>query len=69
MSKIQFCFLFQNYTALKMFQTAEEFFESLTLEGMPDLFWERSIFEKPNDGRDMVCHASAWDFFDGEDFR
>lgn len=52
-----------------MFQTAEEFFESLTLEGMPDLFWERSIFEKPNDGRDMVCHASAWDFFDGEDFR
>nr|XP_049694506.1 angiotensin-converting enzyme isoform X2 [Helicoverpa armigera] len=59
----------QNYTALKFFQTAEEFFTSLDLMPMPDLFWERSIIEKPTDGRDMVCHASAWDFFDGEDFR
>lgn len=61
--------IFQNYTALKMFKTAEEFFTSLNLSAMPDSFWERSIIEKPNDGRDMVCHASAWDFFDGEDFR
>ncbi|XP_075971289.1 angiotensin-converting enzyme-like isoform X2 [Anticarsia gemmatalis] len=59
----------QNYTALKMFKTADEFFTSLNLIPMPELFWERSIIEKPNDGRDMVCHASAWDFFDGEDFR
>ncbi|XP_050664351.1 angiotensin-converting enzyme-like isoform X2 [Leptidea sinapis] len=59
----------QNYTPLKIFQTADEFFKSLNLTGVPDLFWERSIIEKPDDGRDMVCHASAWDFFDGEDFR
>ncbi|XP_062526234.1 angiotensin-converting enzyme-like isoform X1 [Bombyx mori] len=59
----------QNYTALKMFKTAEEFFTSLDLSPMPELFWERSILEKPTDGREMVCHASAWDFFDGEDFR
>ncbi|KAJ0179019.1 hypothetical protein K1T71_005794 [Dendrolimus kikuchii] len=59
----------QNYTPLKMFKTAEDFFKSLNLSGMPDLFWEKSILEKPNDGRDMVCHASAWDFYDGEDFR
>ncbi|CAH0729159.1 unnamed protein product, partial [Brenthis ino] len=59
----------QNYTPLKIFKTAEEFFKSLNLSGMPDTFWENSIIEKPNDGRDMVCHASAWDFFDGEDFR
>ncbi|XP_041970579.1 angiotensin-converting enzyme-like [Aricia agestis] len=59
----------QNYTALKMFKAAEEFFTSLNLTAMPPLFWERSIIEKPDDGRDMVCHASAWDFFDGEDFR
>ncbi|GBP18260.1 Angiotensin-converting enzyme [Eumeta japonica] len=59
----------QNYTALKMFQAAEDFFKSLNLSGMPDLFWERSIIERPDDGREMVCHASAWDFFDGEDFR
>ncbi|KAJ8733528.1 hypothetical protein PYW08_001826 [Mythimna loreyi] len=59
----------QNYTALKFFKTAEDFFTSLNLSPMPELFWERSIIEKPNDGRDMVCHASAWDFFDGDDFR
>lgn len=28
-----------------------------------------SIIEKPVDGRDIVCHASAWDFCDGTDFR
>ncbi|XP_059056714.1 angiotensin-converting enzyme-like [Achroia grisella] len=59
----------QNYTVLKMFETAEEFFKSLNLSAMPDLFWEKSIIEKPNDGRELVCHASAWDFYDGEDFR
>ncbi|KAL4710785.1 hypothetical protein ACJJTC_009334 [Scirpophaga incertulas] len=59
----------QNYTALKMFQTADDFFKSINLTGVPDLFWERSIIEKPNDGREMVCHASAWDFSDGKDFR
>nr|QTY40901.1 venom polypeptide precursor [Doratifera vulnerans] len=59
----------QNYTPLKIFKTAEDFFKSLNLSGMPDLFWERSIIEKPDDGRDLVCHASAWDFYDGQDFR
>jgi len=32
-------------------------------------FWEGSILEKPEDGRELTCHASAWDFYDGEDFR
>ncbi|XP_048006690.1 angiotensin-converting enzyme-like isoform X1 [Leguminivora glycinivorella] len=59
----------QNYTALKIFKTAEEFFTSLNLKGLPDMFWDKSIIVKPDDGRDMVCHASAWDFFDGDDFR
>ncbi|KAG7307995.1 hypothetical protein JYU34_006623 [Plutella xylostella] len=58
----------QNYTALKMFQMSDEFFRSLNLTAMPELFWKNSIIEKPSD-RDMVCHASAWDFFDGKDFR
>lgn len=35
---------------------------------MPSTFWERSILEKPTD-RELVCHASAWDFFDGKDVR
>ncbi|XP_054280631.1 angiotensin-converting enzyme-like isoform X2 [Macrosteles quadrilineatus] len=58
----------KNYTALKMFKLAEEFFTSLNLTAMTDTFWNKSIIEKPTD-REMVCHASAWDFYDGEDFR
>ncbi|KAK7873703.1 hypothetical protein R5R35_013235 [Gryllus longicercus] len=58
----------QNYTPLRMFRLAEEFFTSLNLSAMPRVFWERSIIEKPAD-REIVCHASAWDFGDGQDFR
>lgn len=58
----------QNYTAHKMFKVAEDFFTSLNLTAMPPLFWEKSIIEKP-EGRELVCHASAWDFYNGEDFR
>ena len=32
-------------------------------------FWEGSIIKKPDDGRDLTCHASAWDFYNGRDFR
>jgi peptidyl-dipeptidase A len=32
-------------------------------------FWDKSIIEKPIDGRDIVCHASAWDFFSPNDVR
>ncbi|XP_008198828.3 angiotensin-converting enzyme-like [Tribolium castaneum] len=58
----------QNYTAVKIFQTAEDFFKSINLTEMPETFWERSILTKPND-REIVCHASAWDFYDRKDFR
>jgi hypothetical protein len=58
----------QGYTPLKMFKLAEEFFTSLNLSAMPKIFWERSILQKP-EGRDLICHASAWDFHDGKDFR
>ena len=51
-----------------MFKLAEEFFTSVNLSAMPDTFWERSILEKPS-GRNLICHASAWDFYDGKDFR
>ncbi|GFY78990.1 angiotensin-converting enzyme, partial [Trichonephila inaurata madagascariensis] len=55
-------------TALEMFKRSEEFFTSLGLIKMTPEFWNRSIIEKPTD-REMVCHASAWDFADGKDFR
>ncbi|RZC41415.1 angiotensin-converting enzyme-like, partial [Asbolus verrucosus] len=58
----------QNYTVEKIFRTSEDFFKSINLTEMPEIFWERSILEKPKD-REIVCHASAWDFFDGKDFR
>ncbi|CAL1529680.1 unnamed protein product [Lymnaea stagnalis] len=59
----------QNYTALRIFQTADDFFKSLGMIPMPETFWEKSLFEKPKDGRQVVCHPSAWDFFNGRDFR
>ena len=34
-----------------MFEKAEDFFESMGLESMPQEFWEGSILEKPKDGR------------------
>ncbi|KAL5009469.1 hypothetical protein ScPMuIL_011774 [Solemya velum] len=58
----------QNYTVERMFKTSEEFFTSLGLLPMPQEFWNGTIMKKPV-GRDMVCHASAWDFFNGKDFR
>ncbi|KRT83863.1 Peptidase, partial [Oryctes borbonicus] len=58
--------LSQGYTPLKMFQTANDFFVSLNLTAMPASFWEKSILEKPSDGRELVCHASAWDFYDND---
>jgi hypothetical protein len=51
-----------------MFKLAEEFFTSLNLSAMPDSFWENSILQKPTD-RELICHASAWDFYDGKEFR
>ena len=60
---------YQNYTAERIFRVADDFFTSLGLEPMPQSFWDGSILEKPTDGREVVCHASAWDFFNGVDFR
>ena len=58
----------QGYTPQKMFEKSEEFFTSIGLIPMPDEFWKKSIIEKPSD-REIVCHASAWDFCNGKDFR
>ncbi len=51
-----------------MFKTAEGFFKSLGLIEMPDSFWKNTLMTKPND-RKVICHASAWDFYDAKDFR
>lgn len=45
-----------------MFEKGDEFFQSLNMTKLPESFWKKSVLEKPADGRDLVCHASAWDF-------
>ncbi|XP_061000303.1 angiotensin-converting enzyme isoform X3 [Dama dama] len=59
----------QGWTPLRMFKEADNFFTSLGLLPMPPEFWNKSMLEKLTDGREVVCHASAWDFFNGKDFR
>ena len=58
----------QNYDALKMVKTGESFFSSLGFEPLPETFWERSMFVKPED-REVQCHASAWNLDDVDDLR
>lgn len=57
-----------NYDEIKMVKQAESFFSSLGFEPLPDTFWERSQFIKPL-GREVVCHASAWNLDDKDDLR
>lgn len=55
-------------SALDMVRMGERFYTSLGLAPMPDTFWRRSLFTKPQD-RDVVCHASAWDVDYEDDLR
>lgn len=50
----------QGWDALRMVRLAEGFFTSLGLKPLPQTFWERSMFTRP-EGKEVVCHASAWD--------
>ncbi|XP_044900627.1 angiotensin-converting enzyme-like protein Ace3 isoform X2 [Felis catus] len=59
----------QHWKPSKMFERAEKFFTSLGLLSTPPNFWKTSMMEKPTDGREVECHASAWDFYDGKDVR
>ena len=58
----------QGYDEIAMVKQAESFFSSLGFEELPETFWERSMFQKP-EGRDVQCHASAWDLDDKDDLR
>ncbi|HEY2114295.1 MAG TPA: M2 family metallopeptidase [Candidatus Angelobacter sp.] len=53
---------------LGMVHYGENFFKSLGFPPLPETFWERSLFLKPQD-RDVVCHASAWDVDSQDDLR
>ena len=51
-----------------MVHYGERFFMSLGFAPLPQTFWQRSMFVKPQD-RDVVCHASAWDIDYVDDLR
>jgi len=53
---------------LDMVRAGEGFFSSLGFEPLPETFWNRSLFLKPED-REVVCHASAWDIDNKDDLR
>jgi len=59
----------QNFDARRIFDMSESFFVTLGFEEMTPLFWNLSMLVKPDDGREVVCHASAWDFLVKDDYR
>lgn len=58
----------QGLTPMKIFQLGDEFFQSLNMTKLPEIFWKESVLEKPTD-REVVCHASAWDLYEPNDVR
>lgn len=58
----------QNYTPKKMFEMSDEFYMSLGLPTSNMSYGDKAVIEQP-EGKIIVCHASAWDFCDAEDFR
>ena len=51
-----------------MFELSDKFYRELGLIGMPEEFWNKSMIVKP-EHKKVVCHASAWDFYNQKDFR
>lgn len=47
-----------------MFEISEKFFNDLGFDKMTNTFWKESMIEKPT-GKEVVCHASAEEFFFG----
>ena len=53
---------------LDMVKIGEGFFSSLGFDPLPETFWTRSMFLKPQD-REVICHASAWNLDNVDDLR
>tara|TARA_R110002167_G_scaffold182904_3_gene383352 strand:+ start:74 stop:1762 length:1689 start_codon:yes stop_codon:yes gene_type:complete len=58
----------KGYDPIKMVKTGEAFFTSLGFAPLPETFWERSMITRP-EGKEVICHASAWDLDNKEDVR
>nr|XP_044996208.1 angiotensin-converting enzyme 2 isoform X2 [Jaculus jaculus] len=51
----------QGWDADRIFKEAEKFFVSVGLPPMTQGFWENSMLTEPGDGRQVVCHPTAWE--------
>ncbi len=58
----------RNTDPKQLVRYGEGFFTSLGFDPLPQTFWERSLFVKPQD-HEVVCHASAWDIDAQKDVR
>lgn len=58
----------KGYDATRMVKTGENFYSSLGYAPLPQTFWERSMIVRPV-GREVVCHASAWNLDAKDDIR
>jgi peptidyl-dipeptidase A len=52
----------------EMVRIGERFYTSLGLAPLPQTFWQRSQIVRP-EGREVICHASAWDLDNKDDLR
>ncbi|XP_026175949.1 angiotensin-converting enzyme 2 [Mastacembelus armatus] len=59
----------KGWTERRLFEEAEKFFMSVGLYKMFDNFWNNSMLVKPEDGRKVVCHPTAWDMGNRKDYR
>jgi len=57
-----------DYTPERVIRASEQFYTSVGLDPLPETFWERSQIVRP-EGREVVCHASAWDIDNVNDLR
>lgn len=60
---------FQGWNETRFFKEAEKFFMSVGLYEMFPNFWNNSMLVKPPGDIQVVCHPTAWDMGNGEDFR
>jgi len=58
----------KGFDEIGMFKQGEKFYTSLGFDPLPKTFWERSMITKPA-GREVICHASAWDLDSVDDLR
>ncbi|MFN3287188.1 MAG: M2 family metallopeptidase [Sphingomonadaceae bacterium] len=56
------------YDPVRMVKAGEAFYTSLGLAPLPETFWTRSQITRP-EGREVICHASAWNIDNQDDIR